>query len=86
MQFHIIGYMAKLHKKCLWNVVFARIWHGLLFIGAIPGPFLFDFRSFQQILQKLKTADICGIQTKIIRLEGERANHLTTKYHIDLIF
>ena len=43
------------------------------------------FRSFQtQILQK-KTVSFSGIQTRIVRVEGEHADHLTTTTAHDLL-
>ena len=45
---------------------------------AIPGPLLVYFRSFQtQLLQK-KTLDVSGIRTRIVGVEGQDADHLTS--------
>ena len=47
------------------------------FNGLSPATF-FNFRSFQtQILQK-QTVCCSGIRTRIVGLEGEHADHLTT--------
>ena len=43
-----------------------------------PLPHFVYFRSFQpQILQK-KTVGFCGIRTRIVGIEGKRADHLIT--------
>ena len=46
-------------------------------MGQTPA-FLVYFRSFlTQILQK-ETVGVCGIRTRIVRVEGKHADHLTT--------
>ena len=40
-------------------------------------PLLFYFRPFQTIL-KNKNSKLSGIRTRIVRVEGENADHLTT--------
>ena len=43
----------------------------------IPDLFFIYFRSFQTNY-RIKTVDFTGIQTQIVGVEGERADHLTT--------
>ena len=42
-----------------------------------PGLFFVYFRSFQTI-NRIKTVNFSGIRTRIVRIEGEHADHLTT--------
>ena len=44
---------------------------------AIHGLFLIIFCSFQTI-DRIKTVDFSGIRTRIVGVEGEHADHLTT--------
>ena len=44
---------------------------------ATPGLIFDYFRSFQTIF-RIKTAYFRGIRTRIVRVEGEQADHLTT--------
>ena len=43
----------------------------------LPGPFWFIFRFFQTHITE-KTVGFSRIRTRIVRLEGEHADHLTT--------
>ena len=45
---------------------------------ARPRPLFVKFRSFQATLQR-KTVDFLGVQTHIVRVAGEHADHLTTQ-------
>ena len=45
--------------------------------GPTPASFFAYFVFFKQILQK-KTEGVSGIQTRIVGVEGEHADHLTT--------
>ena len=49
------------------------------FKWANPGFFFVSFRSFQkQIFQKILYISFSGIRTRIVEVEGEHADHLTT--------
>ena len=51
---------------------------GYLFKWANRGLFLVYFCSFQTQNFTEKTVGVCGIRTRIVRVEGEHADHLTT--------
>ena len=63
-------YTLKLTSRNLYNVFFKWAHRGLSFVY---------FRSFQtQILQKTMFPDVSGIRTRIVRVEGNHADLLTT--------
>ena len=47
-------------------------------LNAFPGLFFTYFRSFQTIIWQNKTVELSRIQTRIIGVEGEHADHLRT--------
>ena len=49
----------------------------LFFKWAIPGLFLCISDLFKHKFYR-KYIDVCGIRTRIVRVEGEHADHLTT--------
>ena len=48
------------------------------FNGPIPASFFVYFRSFPTQILQAKTAGVSVIRTRIVRVEGEQADHLTT--------
>ena len=48
------------------------------FIWANLGLFFVHFCSFQTQFFTEKTVDVCGIRTRIVRVKGKLADHLTT--------
>ena len=56
-------------KMCYKKVFFIKMGH--------PRPLFVYFRSFQTIY-RIKTVDFSGIRTRIVRVEGENADHSTT--------
>ena len=52
---------------------------------ANPGPFLFVFVLFKHKFYR-KTACFSRIRTRIVRVEGEHADHLTTTTALKIVF
>ena len=70
-------------QKLFWNILDLEetsLWDPILTKKLKGASFCF-FSSFSNKILHTKTVGVCRMRTRIVRIDGEHADHLTTTQH-----